>query len=115
MSTGGHGRYRPDGRGRNTDGPVPLSEALAALSERMGSAAPDVLSVVFGRWEQLVGSAMAAHVRPLKLREGTLLVAADHPAWATQVRHLATEIMAKIAEACAPAEPPERLEVRVRT
>jgi predicted nucleic acid-binding Zn ribbon protein len=114
MSPGEPGRYRPDGRGRNTDGPVHLSEALAALSKRIGIAAPDVLSVVFGRWEELVGSAMAAHVRPLKLQERTLVLAADHPAWATQVRHLAAEIIAKIAAACAPAEPPERLEVRVR-
>lgn len=114
MSTGGPRRPRPDGRGRNTDGPVPLSDVLAALSERIGIAAPDVLSVVFGRWEQLVGTAMAAHVRPLKLQERTLVLAADHPAWATQVRHLATEILAKIAEACAPAASPERLEVRVR-
>jgi predicted nucleic acid-binding Zn ribbon protein len=114
MTTSGPRRSRPDARGRSTDGPVPLSEALAALSERIGIAAPDVLSVVFGRWEQLVGEAMAVHVRPLKLQNRTLVLAADHPAWATQVRHLATEIVAKIAEACAPAEPPERLEVRVR-
>ena len=114
MTPGRPERYRPDARGRNTDGPVPLSDVLAALSERIGIAAPDVLSVVFGRWEDLVGTAMAAHVRPLKLQDGTLILAADHPAWATQVRHLATEIIAKIAEACAPAAPPERLEVRVR-
>ena len=112
--SGGPAKRRPDARGRNTDGPVPLSDVLAALSERIGMAAPDVLAVVFGRWEQLVGPSVAAHVRPLRLHEGTLVLAADHPAWATQVRHLAPEIIAKIAEACAPAAPPERLEVRVR-
>jgi predicted nucleic acid-binding Zn ribbon protein len=110
----GSGKPRPDGRGRNTTGPVPLSDVLSELSERIGIAAPDVLAVVFGRWEQIVGASLSAHVRPLRLHEGTLVLAADHPAWATQVRHLAPEIIAKIGEACAPAEAPERLEVRVR-
>jgi len=49
-------------RGRNTDGPVHLAEALGVLSERMGVAGPDVLGVVFGRWEELVGPTMASHV-----------------------------------------------------
>jgi predicted nucleic acid-binding Zn ribbon protein len=102
------------GRGRNTEGPVPIAKVLGVLSERIGVAGPDVLGVVFGRWEDLVGSTMASHVRPLRLREGTLVVSADHPAWATQVRHLASEILEKVAAACPPGAAPERLEVRVR-
>jgi predicted nucleic acid-binding Zn ribbon protein len=101
-------------RGRNTDGPVPLAEVLGVLSERMGVAGPDVLGAVFGRWEDLVGPTMASHVRPLRLRDGTLVVSADHPAWATQVRHLAADILAKVAAACPPGAAPDRLEVRVR-
>ena len=107
---GGGGRGR---RGRNTDGPVPLSKVLGVLSERMGVAGPDVLGVVFGRWEELVGASMASHVRPVRLRDGTLVVSADHPAWATQARHLAPDILAKVAAACPPGTAPERLEVRV--
>ncbi len=84
------------------------------LSQRMGVAGPDVLSTVFGHWAELVGPSMAAHVRPLRLQQKTLVVSADHPAWATQVRHLATEILARMADACGPEHAPERLEVRVR-
>ena len=115
MTAGGPPPDRPRSRrGRRTDGPVRLAEALGVLSERMGVAGPDVLAAVFSRWEELVGPAMASHVRPLRLREGTLVVSVDHPAWATQVRHLSSEILAKVAAACPPGAAPERLEVRVR-
>ncbi len=95
--------------------PVRLSESLGVLSERMGVGPSDVIGVVFGRWEELVGPAMAAHVRPLRLHGAALVVVADHPAWATQVRHLAADVLARLDQACAPAPGPERLEVRVRT
>ena len=113
MTGGGRSRRR-DERGRVHDGPVPLSEALGVLSQRMGVAGPDVLSTVFGHWAELVGASMAAHVRPLRLQERTLIVTADHPAWATQVRHLATDILARVRDACGAEHGPEHLEVRVR-
>jgi len=105
---------RRDGRGRSGGGPMPLSDALGALTKRLGVPGPDVMTTIFGRWEELVGASVAAHVRPLRLHEGTLVVAADHPAWATQVRHLAPDILRHLRDACGPAEAPERLEVRVR-
>jgi len=108
------GPRRTNGRQAPDDGPVRLSEVLETVSERMGVAGPDVLGAIFGRWEQLVGAAMAAHVRPLRLHDATLVVMADHPAWATQVRHLTPEILARVADACGPVAAPERLEVRVR-
>lgn len=114
MTPGGPPERHRGRRGRSSDGPVPLSEALGVLSERMGVAGPDVLGAVFGRWEELVGETMASHVRPVRLREATLVVSADHPAWATQVRHLSSEILAKVAAACPPGAAPEHLEVRVR-
>lgn len=93
---------------------MPVSEALSALSRRLGMAKTDALSAIFVRWEALVGASVAAHVRPLKLDGRTLVVAADHPAWATQIRHLAPEILARLANECDASEAPERLEVRVR-
>ena len=114
MSGSGPPRRRPDARGRSADGPMPLSEALGALSKRLGGPSPDVLSALFGRWEQIVGGAMAAHVRPVRLQDTTLVVSADHPAWATQARHLAPDILARIRDACGAEEAPERLDVRVR-
>lgn len=107
-------RRRRDGRGRTSDGPVPLSEALSEVSRRMGMASPDLLHVIFGRWEDIVGASVASHVRPQRLRGDSLVVSADHPAWATQVRQLAPQILARLADACSDPGMPQRLEVRVR-
>jgi predicted nucleic acid-binding Zn ribbon protein len=115
VTTGGP--VRPGGRsrrGRRSDGPVPLAESLGALSDRLGVGQVDVVTVVFSRWEELVGPAVASHVQPQRIDGATLVVIADHPAWATQLRHLAPEILARVAEVCAPAPGPERLEIRVR-
>ncbi|HXQ60208.1 MAG TPA: DUF721 domain-containing protein, partial [Acidimicrobiales bacterium] len=74
-----------------------MSEALGAVAGRLGLGATDLIAVVFGRWEELVGPSVAAHVRPVRLVAGTLVVSADHPAWATQIRHLAPEILQRVA------------------
>ncbi len=95
-------------------GPVPLAQSLRALSDRMGLAPPDVLRVVFSRWEEVVGPTMSVHVRPVRLEETTLVVVADHPAWATQVRHLASEVLARLGDACGSEHAPDHLEVLVR-
>jgi predicted nucleic acid-binding Zn ribbon protein len=104
---------RRDSRGR-TGGPVPMSEALGALADRLGLGQADVVQVIFGRWTEIVGAGVAAHVRPLKVAGTTLVVNVDHPAWATQVRHLAPDILARLSEVCGGALTPQRLEVRVR-
>ena len=91
-----------------------MNEALGALADRLGLGRSDVVQVVFARWTEIVGAGVAAHVRPQKLDGKTLVVNVDHPAWATQVRHLAPNILARLAEVCGGAQTPERLEVRVR-
>ena len=67
---------------------------------------------MFGRWEEAVGQALAVNVRPVRLEDGTLLVEVDDPAWATQVRFLADDITARLAEVTGVTV--ERLDVRVR-
>ena len=51
---------------------------------------------MFGRWEEAVGAAIAANVRPVRLEDGTLLVEVDDPAWATQVRFLADDLRSRL-------------------
>ena len=53
---------------------------------------------MFGRWEEAVGAPIAAHVRPVRLEHGSLLVEVDEPAWATQVRLLADDIRRRLVE-----------------
>jgi predicted nucleic acid-binding Zn ribbon protein len=110
----GNGAARRDARGRFRDGPVRLSDTLGAVASHLGAGRPEVVQVVFGRWDDVVGPAVAVHVRPVRVDGDTLVVSVDHPAWATQLRHLAPEILARLAAACGDAEAPERLQVRVR-
>jgi predicted nucleic acid-binding Zn ribbon protein len=107
-------RPRRDARGRSTDGPVRLDVALGAVSEGLGMGSARVVGTVFTRWEELVGAAMAAHVRPLRIDGTTLVCSADHQAWATQARHLGAQILERLRAETEDAHHLERLEVRVR-
>jgi predicted nucleic acid-binding Zn ribbon protein len=91
-----------------------MADALGAVAGRLGLGKTDLIGLVFGRWEELVGPSVAAHVRPLRLVAGTLIVSADHPAWATQLRHLAPEILERVASELGGEGAPVRLEIRVR-
>jgi predicted nucleic acid-binding Zn ribbon protein len=105
---------RRDGRGRSSEGPVRVGDTLGEVASSLGAGRADVVGAVFGRWDDIVGSAVAAHVRPVRVEGMTLVVSADHPAWATQIRHLAPDILARLAEVCGPQNALERLDVRVR-
>jgi predicted nucleic acid-binding Zn ribbon protein len=100
--------------GRRRDGPVPLAEALGTVAERLGVGRADAVGAVFAQWDELVGPALAGHVRPVRLDGDTLSVTADHQAWAVEVRRLTPQLLARMAERCGPAAAPERIEVRVR-
>jgi predicted nucleic acid-binding Zn ribbon protein len=75
------------------DDPVPLRESLDHLARRLGAGDAGILAGVFSRWEDVVGPAIAAHARPVSLRDGTLRVAVDQPGWATQLRYLETDLV----------------------
>ena len=94
------------------DDPVPVTDALDGLLRSLrGGAGRAEVGGVFGRWEEAVGQALAANVRPVRLEHGTLLVEVDDPAWATQVRYLADDITARLAEVTGVTV--ERIDVRV--
>ena len=53
---------------------------------------------VMGRWTEIVGPDIAGHVEPLTFVDGVLTVRADSTAWATQMRLLASSMLARIDE-----------------
>jgi predicted nucleic acid-binding Zn ribbon protein len=77
-----------------------MSDSLKVLSDRLGTSKANVMTVVFGAWEDLVGEVVATHVKPLRISNGTLVVEADHPAWATQVRQMTPAILRLVDQAC---------------
>jgi predicted nucleic acid-binding Zn ribbon protein len=95
-----------------SDDPVPVTDALDRVLRSMHGGGRAEVGGVFGHWEDAVGGAVAANVRPVRLEQGTLLVEVDDPAWATQARFLADDVRRRLLEVTGVAV--ERIEVRVR-
>ena len=89
------GLGQPTVRGRR-DHPAPLDAAIDDLVAESGWALAVATGSVFGRWAQIVGSDLAAHTTPESLADGELTVIADSTAWATQVRLLAAQLVARL-------------------
>jgi predicted nucleic acid-binding Zn ribbon protein len=103
--------WRPAGLTADQREPLPVAESLDRVSRALGAAPARVLTAVFSRWEQLVGPEIAAHARPTSLQNGVLIVVADQPAWAAQLRFMASDLLTRVrTEADAPDI--ARLEVR---
>jgi predicted nucleic acid-binding Zn ribbon protein len=104
----------PRRRRRTEDrGPTPLDASLDTVSRQLGLDGPKALGAIFSRWEEIVGPTMAEHAQPFRLDADCLVVTVDHPAWATQIRHLSETLLDRIAERTGTTRP-SRLEVRIR-
>lgn len=84
---------RADGRD-----PVPLSAAVSRLITERGWETPAAVGGVMGRWPQLVGPEVAQHCEPEGYDEEArvLRVRCDSTAWATQLRLLAPQLVARL-------------------
>jgi len=99
-------------RRRDDEGPRPLGPSLDAVTGRLGLTSADSQARLFAGWEEIVGPAMAAHVQPVRLDATALVVRVDHPAWATQIRHLGDDLLDRVAGVTGLARP-ARLDIRV--
>ena len=78
------------------DGPIPLSQALERVAASLGGPGATQTAAVVSGWQEVVGERIASHARPVSLRDGTLLVEVDEPAWATELRYLRTELVSRL-------------------
>jgi predicted nucleic acid-binding Zn ribbon protein len=79
-------------RGIGSD-PVPIADALARVQAELGLPESDVLGVLTTRWDEVVGSDVAAHARLDSVRDGTAAIAVDSSLWASQLRYLEGDIV----------------------
>jgi predicted nucleic acid-binding Zn ribbon protein len=80
-------------------GPQPMSSSIAKVLSRIGAApSPQTMELLFTRWEEVAGPELSSHLRPLRLQNSTLVVAADHPAWATRARMDSARMLARAHE-----------------
>jgi predicted nucleic acid-binding Zn ribbon protein len=98
--------------GRGDGGPRPVGESMPRLLARMGAPrAPALMDALFSHWDEVVGTELGQHVRPLRVDGRVLVVAVEHQAWATRTRMESGRILARVrAEGGTPVE---RLEVIV--
>lgn len=96
----GAGRRRSwSGPGPDYRDPQPLGRVARNLAKKRGWSPRVAEGTVLGQWRAVVGSQIADHATPLGLADGVLSVAAESTAWATQLRMMQAQILAKIAAA----------------
>ncbi|MXM65619.1 DUF721 domain-containing protein [Streptomyces sp. HUCO-GS316] len=86
---------RADGRD-----PMALGAAINRLITERGWEAPAAVGGVMGRWPQIVGEDLAKHCVPERYDEDelVLVVRCDSTAWATNLRLLAPQLVARLNE-----------------
>ena len=92
-------RRRWSGPGPDSRDPQPLGGVARELSSSRGWSPRVAEGTVFAQWTQVVGEQIAEHAEPTGLRDGTLTIAAESTAWATQLRMVQAQVLAKIAAA----------------
>ena len=75
--------------------PVRIRDVLDGFGIKVGLGRSKDASVIWSRWTEIVGDAVALHAEPSSLRDGVLKVRADSPTWAAELGYLVEEIRAK--------------------
>src|SRR5699024_11180191 len=92
-------RRRWSGPSPDSRDPQPLGALAASIARRRGWNRHGAEGRVLGCWDEAVGAEIADHAAPSSLQAGVLHVTAESTAWATQLRMVQAQILAKIAGA----------------
>lgn len=98
-SPAGRSRRRWSGPSPDARDPQLLGRLTRELAKTRGWSPRVAEGAVFGQWAEVVGAQIAEHARPVGLRDGMLSVSAESTAWATQLRMVQAQVLAKIAAA----------------
>ncbi|TIC82788.1 DciA family protein [Nocardioides sp. GY 10127] len=89
-------------RGLDDRDPQLLEGTLSRLVADHGWALDLRVHGVFARWVEIVGEEIGAHCTPESFAEGRLVVRTDSTAWATQLRLLQTQVLARLNDDLGP-------------
>lgn len=91
-------RRRWSGAGPDARDPQPFGQMVGKVAKQHGWEPRISEGTLFGMWPSIVGEDISSHAQPTRL-EGTVLhVSAESTAWATQLRYMQSQILAKIAK-----------------
>jgi predicted nucleic acid-binding Zn ribbon protein len=76
--------------------PEPFSAVLDDLIRSEGWDRDIAVQAVFGRWAELVGHDIAQHSKPERLEDKVLTVRTDSTAWASSLRMVASQLVARL-------------------
>ncbi|WP_132992633.1 DUF721 family protein [Gordonia zhaorongruii] len=95
--SGDRSRRRWSGAGPDSRDPQPLGRLTGRIAKEHGWQPKISEGSLFGMWDSIVGDDIASHASPERLNETVLHVRAESTAWATQLRYMQGQIIAKIA------------------
>jgi predicted nucleic acid-binding Zn ribbon protein len=90
------------GAGPDSRDPAGLGDAVHELIRDRDWTKTLIAAGLLPRWEQIVGPNIAAHCRPERLEAGELTCVAESTAWATQLRLMTPQVLARIAAEVGP-------------
>jgi predicted nucleic acid-binding Zn ribbon protein len=74
-----------------------MRQSLEALLDDLGSAPVRATSSLVNRWAEVVGPELADHTEPVGVREGTLVVHADDPAYGERLAWDERRLLGRLA------------------
>ncbi len=86
------------GAGPSTRDPQPAGAVLEAVLTRRGWKKHVSVAALMPRWAEFVGDVNAAHTTPEKWEAGVLTIRAESTTWATSLRAMAPQIIARLNE-----------------
>lgn len=81
---------------RRKSDPAPLGEVFEQVVSQRGWGTQLNVHALLGRWSALVGPHVAAHSKPETFVDGVLVIRTDATSWATQLRLMAPQLLAKL-------------------
>jgi len=93
------GNPKMSGAGDDPRDPKRVGRVLDSYIADRGWQVSVSIHTLLERWADIVGESVAAHSTPESYESGVLVVRTDSTTWATQLRTIASQIVAKLNEA----------------
>lgn len=87
------------GAGPDARDPQAFGSLVGSIAKSRGWSPHVAEGTILGQWAKVVGEDIASHAEPTGLKDGMLSITAESTAWATQLRHMQPQILAKISAA----------------